>query len=133
MIDRNGVVVGHSRRSDPGVGQPVSAGLRERIALSPEGFTNAAIVGGKTVEFAHVRSDLTGWTLGVTVQKSVLEAPLRAALMQIAAGGLPPANRRRVQSPRSANAARAAGRASAAACQARIPGLSASASGLNRR
>jgi diguanylate cyclase (GGDEF)-like protein len=88
VIGRNGVVIGHGRPDDPSVGHPVSAGLLQRIVGSPQGFDDSVPIDGRTVEFAHIRSALTGWTLGVAVQKSVLEAPLHAALMQIASGGL---------------------------------------------
>ncbi len=88
VIDRNGVVIGHSGPDDDTVGHPVSASLRQRIGVAPEGFDDSVVIDGKTFEFARVRSALTGWTVGMAVQKSVLEAPLHAALMQIAAGGL---------------------------------------------
>lgn len=88
VFGRNGVIIGHSRDADGHVGRPASAAVQRQLGTAPEGFDAAVDPDGTTVEFAHVRSALSGWSVGMAVEKAALEGPLRAALMQIAAGGL---------------------------------------------
>ena len=88
LMDRTGVVIGHNGPDDGSVGKPLNAELRRRIGAAPEGFNDSLTFAGKTVEAAYIRSALTGWTLMIAAEKSVLEAPLDAALWQIATGGL---------------------------------------------
>jgi diguanylate cyclase (GGDEF)-like protein len=89
VIDRKGVIIGHSRPRDNLVGRPLSPNLWQRLNSSaPEAFDEWTAPDGATFDYSRVRSGLTGWTVTMAVEKSVLEAPLHAALEHIAVGGV---------------------------------------------
>jgi diguanylate cyclase (GGDEF)-like protein len=87
VVDRNGVIIGRSRAADDFVGQPAADDFRRAVAASADGFGESATRDGRRVEFAHVRSALSGWTVAMSVEQSALDAPLYQALRQIALGG----------------------------------------------
>ncbi len=87
VVDRNGVMVGRSGNARDYVGRSAAADFLHAIAESTDGFGESASEDGRRVEFAFARSELSGWTVAMSVEQLALEAPLYQALLQIAIGG----------------------------------------------
>jgi diguanylate cyclase (GGDEF)-like protein len=88
IVDRDGIVIGRSR--DPGafVGHSAAEDVLHAIAAAHDGLDErVAGDGSPPIEFAHVRSALSGWSVTMSVEQSALDAPLNQALRQIAVGG----------------------------------------------
>jgi len=88
VVDRNGAIIARSRDADHFVGQLADADFLRQAAAAADGFGQSTSREGLTVEYAHVRSALSGWTVAMSVEKTVLDAPLRQALQHIGLGGL---------------------------------------------
>jgi PAS domain S-box-containing protein len=80
IIDRSGNFVARSRDYERWVGKPVSPGNR-RIVTNKEGFFELRSVDGDLIDKANFISPLSGWSIGVSMQKDVFEAPIRRTML----------------------------------------------------
>ncbi len=86
LIDRNNIVLARTQSEAEYVGKPVVANFVEALRGRDEGFYASRSLEGLAVRGAFVKSSLTGWTVAVAIQKSVLDAPLWRTLWQFGAG-----------------------------------------------
>jgi two-component sensor histidine kinase len=88
IVDRNGVFV--ARLLDPDgklTGQPASASWRAAIERSREGIVENRAIDGETLFNAYTRT-AHGWTVGVAIRASALDAPLWHTRLILAAAAL---------------------------------------------
>jgi len=86
VIDRNKKIIAQTWNSD----NPISKSAAARLAAKSEEQEVAwhdALDEGETVYSALHRSELSGWTVGVTIQTTAVDTPLRQNLMIVMAGG----------------------------------------------
>jgi signal transduction histidine kinase/ActR/RegA family two-component response regulator len=87
VIDRNGVVVAHSRRPEAYVGRPGSPALVQRLRESREGTTRGPDLEGPVLYFAFSRTSLSGWSVAFGIPAAPIDARLRRSLAIVGAGG----------------------------------------------
>jgi diguanylate cyclase (GGDEF)-like protein len=88
IVDREGIVIGSSRDAGGFVGHPAPDDILRAIAASHDGLGELATGDeSPSIEFAHVHSAMSGWSITMSVEQSALDAPLNQALRQIAVGG----------------------------------------------
>ena len=85
IVDRNGVIVARSRDFAAYVGKPGAPELRDAVTDAATGGFSGASLEGAPFYNRFLRSDLTGWTVAIGVPQAVVAAPLRRALLTIAA------------------------------------------------
>jgi two-component sensor histidine kinase len=88
IVDRNGVFV--ARLLDPGgkqTGEPASASWREAIHRSAEGIVGNRAIDGEKLINAYTRT-AHGWTVGVAIRESALDAPLWRTRLILAVAAL---------------------------------------------
>ena len=79
IVDRSGNFITRSRNHERWVGQPAPENWR--LATNKEGFFELSTVDGDVVNGANVISPLSGWALGVAIQKDVFEGPIRQTML----------------------------------------------------
>ena len=88
IVDRNGVFT--ARLLDPDgkqTGEPASATWRESMRTNPEGIVGNRATDGETLINAYTRA-AHGWTVGVAIRKSALDAPLWRTRLILAVAAL---------------------------------------------
>ena len=89
VFDSNKRVVARSKGVEQYLGRPVSP---EFVALldrgGPEGWAVTRTLEGMPVYTAFVRSERSGWGVGIGIPEPVVAAPLRRSLVALAGGGL---------------------------------------------
>jgi len=88
-IDRNGVVMARRPHGHKFVGQSANAGFLRAMGASTGGFIDNYVTreGLKSLAVFE-RSKQTGWTVGLAIPASQLDAPLRSAVFRTAALGM---------------------------------------------
>jgi two-component sensor histidine kinase len=81
LIDRNGNFIARSRDHDSMVGQPASEGFRTAAKESREGWREFTSVDGTATANGHVTSYLSGWVMGLGVDRTLFEAPIRRTIL----------------------------------------------------
>jgi two-component sensor histidine kinase len=81
LIDRDGNFIARSRQHDRNVGKPASEGFRAAARRSPQGWNEMVSIEGGTIANGHVTSPLSGWVMGLAVDKVLFEAPIRNTIM----------------------------------------------------
>ncbi len=88
IIDRNGTIIARTRDLEKYIGQPATptfvAKAREAEEIAWYGVTRD----GQEVFAGLHRSALSGWTVGLAVPRSELDAPLRRSLLWVVGGGV---------------------------------------------
>ena len=89
LIDRKGNFVARSLEHDTMVGKPASEGFRTAARQSREGWREFISVEGNAISNGHVTSHLSGWVMGVAVERGLFEAPIRRTILiaGLAGGG----------------------------------------------
>jgi PAS domain S-box-containing protein len=89
VIDRQGIIVARTRRIDELLGKSATPKF---VTLSrsapPDGSFQDVTLDGVFVYSAYSRSQLSGWTVGVGVPGTTVDAPLRTSLVWVGGGGL---------------------------------------------
>jgi two-component sensor histidine kinase len=88
LVDRNGVFV--ARLLDPDgkqTGEPAGASWRDSIRRSAEGIVGNRALDGETLINAYTRT-AHGWTVGVAIRESALDAPLWRTRLILAVAAL---------------------------------------------
>ena len=85
VMDANHVVVARSRDPDRFVGQQATPGFLRRRATAVESVYRDVSLDGTVVYGAFSRASMSGWTAGVGVPASSVEAPFRQSMMAMAA------------------------------------------------
>jgi two-component sensor histidine kinase len=88
VLDRNGSTI--ARLLDPDgnrTGEPASDSWRKSIERAPEGLVENSSVEGVALVNAYTRT-AHGWTVGIAIRKSALEAPLRQTRLIFAVAAL---------------------------------------------
>jgi two-component sensor histidine kinase len=89
LIDRNGSFIARSREHDSMVGKPASEGFRAAARQSREGWREFISVDGHAIANGHVTSHLSGWVMGLAVDRTQFEAPIRNMILLLGlAGGI---------------------------------------------
>jgi signal transduction histidine kinase len=86
MIDRNGIIIARRQREPELLGHPASAEFLEAIVGRDEGIFEARSLEGLAFRGAFARSRLTGGTVALAIEKSVLDALLWRTLWQFVVG-----------------------------------------------
>jgi signal transduction histidine kinase len=86
VIDRNNIVLARTQGEAQYIGKPASASFLEAIGDRDEGLDASNTLEGVAVRGAFVKSRLTGWTVALSIQDSVLNAPLWRALWEFVGG-----------------------------------------------
>jgi two-component sensor histidine kinase len=81
LIDRNGNFIARSREHERNVGHPASEGFRDAARRSTQGWNEMVSLEGGTIANGHVTSPLSGWVMGLAVDKAQFEAPIRDTIM----------------------------------------------------
>ncbi len=87
MVDRRGNFIARLPEEGFEVGGPASTGWRQAIERNREGIEEHASLQGYSVVNAYVPA-ASGWTVGVAIQKSMLEAPLQRTRWLLLAASL---------------------------------------------
>jgi two-component sensor histidine kinase len=89
LIDRKGNFIARSREHQNQVGKPASEGFRGAAARSREGWNEFHSLEGGAIANAHVTSHLSGWVMGLAVERTLFEAPIRNTILiaGLAGGG----------------------------------------------
>ena len=88
IVDRNGLFV--ARLLDPDgklVGEPVSVRWRDSMTATPEGIVENRALDGEQLINAYTRT-AHGWTVGVAIRQSALDAPLWRTRLILAVAAL---------------------------------------------
>jgi signal transduction histidine kinase len=88
IIDRNHIVVARTRDVEKFLGKPASPTFAAQAGQNREATWRGTTLEGLAVVSAHHRSEFTGWTVGVAIPVSLVEAPMRRSLLMLAAGGI---------------------------------------------
>jgi hypothetical protein len=81
LIDRNGNFIARSREHDTLVGKPASEGFRTAARQSRDGWREFTAVDGAAVANGHVTSHLSGWVMGLALDRKLFEAPIRRTIL----------------------------------------------------
>jgi two-component sensor histidine kinase len=87
LVDRDGKFIARSRNHDETVGRVASEGFRTALRHSQSGWNEFTSMEGNTVANAHVTSPLSGWVMGLAVEKALFEAPIRNTVLVAALAG----------------------------------------------
>jgi two-component sensor histidine kinase len=89
LIDRKGNFIARSRDHEKMVGHPASQGFRAAAARSREGWNEMISMEGASIANGHVTSQLSGWVMGLAVDRTLFEAPIRNTILiaGLAGGG----------------------------------------------
>ncbi|MBD0276019.1 MAG: cache domain-containing protein, partial [Acetobacteraceae bacterium] len=87
VVDGAGLILTRNRTTEGFVGRPATRDFQDSTRGRSEGSWKGTTVDGTPVFAAFVRSRLSGWSVGVGVPESVLDAPLRRALLLLLALG----------------------------------------------
>ena len=85
VIDGNDVLVARSRDADRFVGQKAPPGFLRRHEQAVEAVNRDVSLDGTAIYGAFSRAPMSGWTAGVGVPASSVEAPFRQSMMALAA------------------------------------------------
>ncbi|MDB5409559.1 MAG: hypothetical protein JWL84_4471 [Rhodospirillales bacterium] len=88
VFDRSGNFVARNREIERFLGQPPGAILGDQMRRDASGWIASVTKQGEEVYTAFLRSQLTGWTVAVSVPRPVLDAPLSRILWLATGGGL---------------------------------------------
>lgn len=89
ITDRTGVIIARSRQADVYVGQPAQKPMVDAaLGSQTSGLFDVVSRDGIEVKNSFQRSALTGWTAGVAVPASVVNAPLLTTALILTAVGL---------------------------------------------
>ncbi|MGC1411585.1 MAG: GAF domain-containing protein [Acetobacteraceae bacterium] len=86
MFDRNNIIIARTQNEAEYVGKPPSASLLESLGDRNEGFDESRSLEGPAFRGAFVKSRLSGWTVALSIQESVLNALMWRTLWQFVAG-----------------------------------------------
>ena len=81
LIDRNGNFIARSRQHERNVGRPASEGFRAAARGSKQGWNEMVSLEGGTIANGHVTSPLSGWVMGLAVDKTQFEEPIRNTIL----------------------------------------------------
>jgi two-component sensor histidine kinase len=81
LIDRNGNFIARSRQHERNVGRPASEGFRAAARGSKQGWNEMVSLEGGTIANGHVTSPLSGWVMGLAVDKAQFEEPIRNTIL----------------------------------------------------
>jgi PAS domain S-box-containing protein len=87
IVDRTGNFIARFPEEGTPIGAPASKGWRDAMRQRPEGITEHASLLGYRIIDAYAPSKY-GWTVGVAIRESLLEAPLRRTQLMLLAAGL---------------------------------------------
>ena len=85
LVDRNGIIIGHTADPERSVGRAASP---ELISKANEGWGTGRIREGVPVYFAFARSNLTGWGTILGAPQSSIDAPMNQSLRMLGAGAV---------------------------------------------
>jgi two-component sensor histidine kinase len=85
LLDRQGRFIARLPWGSADVGALAREGWRANIKLSPEGYVEARSIEGYSIVGAHTQTD-DGWTVGVSMRASDLDAPLLSVQQRLAFG-----------------------------------------------
>lgn len=88
LIDTKGNFIARSRDHDRNVGRPASEGFRAAVRSGREGWNEMVSVEGQPIANAHVTSRISGWAMGVAVDRARFEAPILRTLMTATLAGV---------------------------------------------
>ncbi|MEN3337003.1 MAG: hypothetical protein V7647_679 [Acidobacteriota bacterium] len=88
LIDSDRVIIARSRNQDKYIGQPPAPDFAEHSRLAPEGTWRTRLLEGIPAYSAWVRSPVTGWTVGVGLPSTPVDAPIRRSFLTLIALGL---------------------------------------------
>jgi hypothetical protein len=78
VFDRNNIIIARTQGETEYVGKPASADFLAALGGRDEGFEVSRSLEGLVIQGAFVKSRLTGWTVALGIQQSVLNAPMGA-------------------------------------------------------
>jgi two-component sensor histidine kinase len=89
LIDRKGNFIARSRDHENMVAGPASDGFRAAAVRSREGWNEMISKEGGPIANGHVTSQLSGWVMGLAIDRSLFEAPIRNTILiaGLAGGG----------------------------------------------
>jgi len=87
VVDRDGLFLARTLDGDAKLGTPASTDWTVPARTQPEGWVMSTTLEGLVTYAGYVRSDVTGWTVGIGVPEKVVLAPLRRVLLPLAGIG----------------------------------------------
>ena len=87
LIDSNGNFIARSRAHDSTLGKPASEGFRAAARQAREGWREFTSVDGIAIANGHVTSYLSGWVLGLGVERTLFETPIRGTILVLGFAG----------------------------------------------
>ena len=81
LIDRSGNFIARSREHDRNVGHPASEGFRGAARRSKQGWNEIVSLEGGAIANGHVTSPLSGWVMGLAVDKALFEEPIQNTIL----------------------------------------------------
>jgi two-component sensor histidine kinase len=81
LVDRDGNFIARSRNHEQTVAKPASESFRSAANGSRQGWNEIVSLEGGTMANAHVTSPMSGWVMGLAVEKTVFEAPVRNTIL----------------------------------------------------
>jgi signal transduction histidine kinase/ActR/RegA family two-component response regulator len=87
LLDPHGLLAGRSSEAARHIGRPAPPALAERVATRERDLFTAVNPDGQSVQTVFSRSPTTGWTVVLGVPADEVQAPINAALEQLALGG----------------------------------------------
>jgi PAS domain S-box-containing protein len=88
VIDGNKIIIAQNRNIEQLIGKPAGQQFAAKIEESQETVWRGVMRDGQEVYSAMHRSELSGWTVGVAIHATALDAPLRHTLLIVIGGGL---------------------------------------------
>ena len=87
VVDRGGLFLARTLDHDARLGTPASKDWTVPARSQTEGWVMSTTLEGVVTYTGFVRSDVTGWTVGIGVPEGVVQAPLLRALLPLAGFG----------------------------------------------
>src|SRR3989338_704566 len=87
VIDRNKIIIARTRNIEEFLGKPTGQLLAAKSAESQEAVWRGVMQEGPEVYSALRRSELSGWTVVVGINATVLDSPMRHTLLSVIGGG----------------------------------------------
>ena len=87
VVDRGDLILARTLDNDAKLGTPASRDWTVPSHVQPEGWVMSTTLEGLVTYAGYVRSDLTGWAVGLGVPEGVVLAPLRRVLPPLAGIG----------------------------------------------